>query len=56
MSDQDKDNLALAVRLYGVSDREYRFVFTGSGMVITVSWYGGKDIAQVWGKGEITRL
>jgi hypothetical protein len=56
MSDQDKQNLELAVRLFGMSDRKYRFVFTGSGMVITVSWYQGNDIAQVCGKGEITRL
>ena len=56
MNDQDKKNLALAVKQFGTADRQYRFFFTASGAVITVSWIDGDDIAQVWGNGSIKKF
>jgi hypothetical protein len=55
MSDQDKENLELAVRQFGKQDRSYRFFFSASGMVITVAVFGGELIAQVFGNGEIKK-
>jgi len=55
MNEQDMQNLELAIRQFGTADRQYSFFFSASGMVITVSVYGGEDIAQVWGNGEIKK-
>jgi hypothetical protein len=56
MSEQDKQNLELAIRQFGKQDRSYRFYFSASGIVITVAVYGGDLIAQVFGKGEVKRF
>ena len=56
MNDQDKKNLDLAVKQFGTADRQYSFFFSASGAVITVSWFGGDDIAHVWGNGLIKKF
>ena len=54
MNDQDKKNLDLAVKQFGTADRQYRFFFSATGAVITVSIV--IDIGQVWGDGLIKKL
>jgi hypothetical protein len=56
MNEQDKKNLDLAVKQFGTADRQYRFFFSASGAVITVSCFGGDDIAQIWGDGLIKKF
>jgi hypothetical protein len=56
MNAQDKINLDFAIGQFGTADRQYSFFFSASGAVITISWFGGDDIAQVWGDRQIKRF